>query len=367
MSAVFGILGTVVLSAPVFAQTVQAEDGWGLDDGGKAIVAILPLAGEEREMIRRFQGATLQAVDILGKYSPRELPASALEDGEIPTDMPPTKSLVSGARYALTGGVYPGNRAGEYYLQLWLWDMAGSTMIYTDDLVYDDMDGAMSSLPGLVEWLFSHIREVTIETPEADEWRDPFFMLGARAGLSPRWYLSPDEQSPGASALNIEGGVFGALRLNSLFSLQLEVLLTGDTVVYRGLDWINGQYVMANEKFSSLSLAIPLLVKVNFRAGRVRLSPLAGIYLMFPLGKTRYRYSTREEAGSWSWSYSIPLGITAGLEGALQYGPGKILAGMRYAGDFGTVTVNSTPELKYRRHAFSLYLGYEFGFLNRKK
>jgi hypothetical protein len=240
-------------------------------------------------------------------------------------------------------------------------------MIYTDDLVYDDMDGAMESLPGLVEWLFSHIREVIIEEPKADTRPDPLFMLGLRFGLAPRWYVDPGEVSPGASALNLEGGLSGAVRLNSLFSLQLELLMTGDTVVYRGLDWTGSQYLLANKKYTNLSLTIPLLLKINFRAGPVWLSPLAGFYLTAPLGRTRYHYSTGGESDSWSWSWSVPMGFTTGLEGAAQYGPGKIFAGLRYAVDFSDVGIDSVPETNYRRHTFSLYLGYEFGFLDRKK
>jgi hypothetical protein len=366
VKAAFGILGMVFFPALIFAQTLPAENNWGLDYEGKAIVAVLPLAGEETEMIRRFQDRTAAAVAALEKYSPREVHLSAVTDAgmEIPTDMPPVQSLASGARYALTGGVYPGSRTGEYYLQLWLWDMAGSTMIYTDDLVYDDMDGALESLPGLVEWLFSHIREITIETPKADTWQDPLFMLGLRMGLSHRWYASSGKN---ALALNLEGGVSGAMRLTSLFSLQLEFLLTKDTVVDRGLDLTSSPPVMENKKYTNLSLIVPLLFKMNFRAGPVRLSPLAGFYLMAPLGKTRYRYSTGGE-DTYSWSFTVPLGITAGLEGAVQYGPGKIFAGLRYAGDFGLAIIDSVPEERsYRRRTFSLYLGYEFGFLDGKK
>jgi hypothetical protein len=279
--------------------------------------------------------------------------------------MPPTRNLVPGVRYALTGGVYQGSRAGEYYLQLWLWDMSGSTMIYTDDLVYVDINRALESVPGLVEWLFSHIREVVIEIPVS--YPDPFFMLGMRAGLSPRWYISPDEVTPGASALNFEGGVSGALRLNSLVSVQLEIILSGDTVVYRGLDWENGGYTMANEKFTSLSLMFPLLCRLNFKPGPFRVSPFAGLYLIAPLGQTGYRLSTKGGEESYSYSYSIPAGYTAGLEAARNYGPGMFLAGLRYAGDFGDVTINDGPETSYRRHIFSLYLGYEFGFHDVKK
>jgi hypothetical protein len=356
-----------------------AENGQGLDYGGKAIVALLPLAGNETEMIRRFQGGIMEAVAALQKYNPREVRLAAVTGAglEIPTDMPPVQSLAIGARYALTGGVYPGNRAGEYFLQLWLWDMAGSTMIYTDDLVYDDMDGAMESLPGLVEWLFSHIREVIIEEPKADLWPDPLFMLGLRFGISPRWYVGPGEVSPGAWATNLEGGISGALRLNSLFSLQLELLLTADTLIYRGLE----KDFLENEKFSSLSMTIPLVCKINLRAGPVRLSPLAGLYLTAPLGETRYHYHYNTGKGdkSYSWSWSVPMGFTAGIEGAVRAGPGRVFAGMRYAGDFSKITINDDPQFRkhsyannndrtnYQRYSFSLYFGYEFGFLDGKK
>jgi hypothetical protein len=370
---IFGVLG-VLFPVPVSAQ--NADTGRELDYEGKAIVAVLPLAGDETEMIRRFHEGTMEAVAALGKYSPREayVPAGT----RIPTDMPPVPSLTSGARYALTGGVYPGDITGEYYLQLWLWDMAGSTMIYTDDLVYDDMDGAMESLPGLVEWLFSHIHEMVVEEPPADTWLDPLFMLGIRAGVSSRWYVRPGEIAPGASSLNFEGGVSGALRLSSLFSIQLEILLAQDTIVYRGLGNGPGKDFIENEKFSSFTMTIPLLAKMNFRAGKFRLSPLAGFYVMFPLGDTRYSYHYFEDTGdkSYSWSYSIPLGFTVGLEGALRYGPGRIFMGLRYAGDFGNTTIDPAfrkhhtdynGKTNYRRHTFSLYLGYEFGFFEGKK
>jgi hypothetical protein len=375
-AALSGILGMFVFPALLAAQTVPVENKWGLDYEGKAIVAVLSLAGEETEMIRRFDQGIMESVRALEKYSPRETPVPA--NAEIPTDMPPARSIADGARYALTGGVYPGGRAGEYYLQLWLWDMAGSTMIYTDDLVYNDIDEAMESLSGLVEWLFSHIRETVIETPKEAARPDPFIMVGVRAGLSPRWYVSSGEISSGASALNFEGGVSGGLRLNRLFSLHLELLLTGDTLVYRGLGGGQKDF-LENEKFSSLTMTIPVLVKMNFMAGQFRLSPLAGFYVMFPLGNTLYAYHHSDGDGekSYSWSYSVPLGFTLGFEGARQLGPGRIFAGLRYAGDFGSASINDDPALRkhhtaygdkisYRRQAVSLYIGYEFGFLERK-
>jgi hypothetical protein len=353
----------ILFSAPAFAQSAQGGAG---ANSGKQLVAVLPLAGEETEMITRFHEGTMRAVAALPKYIPREVSASALRNVEleIPTDMPPLRTLVNGARYALTGGVYPGDKAGEYYLQLWLWDMAGSTMIYTDDLVYSDIEEAMQSLPGLVDWLFSHIREIVIETPAPDPWSDPLFLLGFRAGVSQRWYAEQGEVSSGASALNLEGGVSGALRLTTLFSLQLELILTEDTLVYRGLDWDGNQYSMENVKYTNYSLTIPFLLKVNFRPGEVWVSPLAGFYTMVPLGRTRYRYSAGD-GGSYSWHYSVPLGFAIGLEAAAQSGPGRIFGGLRYAADFSRTKINGGPE--YRRTMLSLYLGYEFGFSAGKK
>jgi hypothetical protein len=236
------------------------------------------------------------------------------------------------------------------------------------------MDGAMQSLPGLVEWLFSHIREVPIgEPPAAEVLKDPLIMVGVKAGLSPRWYTSSGELSSGAWALNLEGGVSGALRLNSLFSVQLEMLLTGDTLVYRGLGSVND---MANDKYTFLSLTIPIIVKVNLKAGPVRLSPLAGFYFTAPLGQADYRYSASGEEKSYSWSFSVPMGFTVGLEGAVQYGPGKIFAGLRYSGDFGSITIDDDPAFfagrrndiptTIKRNGVSIYLGYEFGFLDGK-
>ncbi|MDR1430366.1 MAG: PorT family protein [Spirochaetaceae bacterium] len=372
-AAILGVL--VIFPALLSAQTLPAENNRGLDYEGRSVVAVLPLAGDEAEaeMIRRFQGGLMESVTALGRYSPREIRVSTViaAELEIPTDMPPVPALVSGARYALTGGVYPGNRSGDFYLQLWLWDMAGSTMIYTDDLVYDDIDGAMESLPGLVEWLFSHIHETVIETPAARAWLDPLFMFGIRAGLSPRSYIEPEENSSGALALNLEGGVSGAIRLTPLLSFQLEISLTNDSVVYRGLDSISTPPVLENEKLTSLSLTVPLLLKANFRAGLFRISPLAGFYLVLPLGKSHF-YKNNEKEASYPWSLSVPLGFTLGIEGARQYGSGRIFTGLRYGVDFGTASIDDAKthdgyDVRYRRHSFSLYLGYEFGFYDGKK
>jgi hypothetical protein len=350
------------------AQTAPGRPAWGFDEEGKAIVAVLPFAGEE-EAARRFHGETMKAVVALNKYESREVLASVFSGAvEIPTDMPPSQGLLPAARYSLTGGVYEGSRPGEFYLQLWLWDMTGSTMIYTDDLVYEDIDGAMESLPGLVEWLFSHIHEVIVEEPEPPLPQEWLYTFGVKTGLTQRWYVRPGERVPGAQSFGFEGGLMGAMRFSPLLSFQAEMLFSRDDLVYRGLAADDTAY---NEKLSSVFLTIPLFLRMNFKAGLFRVSPMAGFYFALPLGQSRYSDSM-DGQGSYSNSGTL-AGFNMGLETALKYGPGLIIAGLRYSADFGYLTIDydnpkdTVPDTSYRRDMFSFYLGYEFGFVDLNK
>jgi hypothetical protein len=328
------------------------------------MVAILPLGRDDTTTTQQFYQGIIDAVAALEKYGPQPVPREVFDQGgmEIPMDIPPNRELTTDARYAITGGVYMTSRATEYYLQLWLWDMSGSTMIYSDILIYEDINDAMLSLSGLVEWLFSHIHEAIPEEPEAPP-QEPWFSLGLRAGLSRGWYTS---QGADAKAINIEGGIFGSLHLNSLFTLQLELLFTGDTLVYRSLNLDSKDVIIEHEQFRAFSLMTPFLIKMNFGSGTVRFSPMAGVYAVVPLGKIRYHTNVDEETRYYTYSL-LPLGYTAGLQGAVKCGPGMLFADLRYAGDFGSITINNDEKTNYRRNMFSLSLGYEFGVLYRKR
>ncbi|MDR1278039.1 MAG: porin family protein [Treponema sp.] len=369
---VFFSLSLIVLFPPALgAQSGPGTEGY--DGAGRAIVAILPFTGEE-EPAAVFDQAVAEAVANLGNYSPRRVSMETVQAAGVraPTDMPPIRELVPGARFALTGGVYPGNFPGEYYLQLWLWDMAHSSMIYTDDLVYEHIDEGLESLPGLVEWLFSHIVMVPVESePPAEAVRnEKWITVGVRSGVSQRWYTDPEEFAPGAQALNLEGGLFASVFLNSLLSVQAEVDFTLDNLVYRGIDDIGGSggYIplLVNEKYTSYSLMFPIIFKANFRPGDFRLAPFAGIYVFAPLGDAVFQKKPGGTEDSFSWSAAAPLGYTAGFEIAIKLGPGILLGDIRYAGDFTTINIPDAAT-SYKRRALSFSLGYGFGFVDMRK
>jgi hypothetical protein len=372
--ALLGLALAVLFPLALAAQNVPAEES-GLDYDGRAVVSILPFAGEE-DAARVFNAAVSDAVRRLEKYSARNINTQAVLafDSGIPTDMPPIRELAPGSRYALTGGVYPGNYENEDYLQLWLWNMGNSTMIYSDDLLYQHIEEGLESLPGLVEWLFSHIIEVAPPPPPPeDPWPDTRFNVGIRSGVSQRWYTNSEESGPGAHALVYEGGVFASVFLNSIFSIQLEANFSFDNLVFRGLtDTAAGTSdpynpVYANEKHSSYFLAVPLLFKANLRSSLFRFAPFAGAYVFLPLGKASYEKNPTGETDSYTWSAPIPLGYALGIETAVKCGPGILLADIRYWGDFDSIVIDDPDETSYKRGALSITLGYAFGFINMNK
>ncbi|MDR2444701.1 MAG: hypothetical protein LBD44_02020 [Spirochaetaceae bacterium] len=371
----FGLLLPLLFPYSLPAQNFPAREGY--DYEGKAVTALLPFIGDE-ESAAAFNRAVAQAVANLAKYSCRVVTAETVGAAgvKIPTDMPPVRELIPGARYAITGGVYPGSYEGEYYLQLWLWDVTGSTMIYTDDLVYRNIEAGLEDLPGLVDWLFSHIVERTVVAePEVKKaWDDKLIYAGLRSGASSHWYTAPEEIVPGAHSLNYEGGIFISARFNSLISLQAEIDFIWDDLVYRGIkNTSSGGHgttyspVLENERYRSFSLLFPVLFKLNFRPGIFRLAPYGGLFAVAPLGKTLYRANPVEEEDSFSRSNPTPLGLTVGFEIATRLGPGIILADIRYSGDFGKTTINNAAETSYKRGMASFTLGYALGFIDIKK
>lgn len=118
-------------------------------------VVVLPFEGAEEPVNAWFTGAAGSEIGNLGYVAlQREFPAW-MRRGEFAPDEPPARNLTGGQRYALTGAAYPDGE--EYHLQLWLWDTVEPALIYTDELVCEEVTESGEFLALLVEWLFSHL------------------------------------------------------------------------------------------------------------------------------------------------------------------------------------------------------------------
>jgi hypothetical protein len=118
--------------------------------------------------------------------------------------------------------------------------------------------------------------------------------------------------------------------------------------------------------FTGLSLQFPVMAKLNFYAGKFRVSPFFGGYLFLPLGEMTIDSPVDEET-SFSYSLSPPLGLLGGLSVGFPLGPGMIFADIRYAADLAEPELKDSGGIKtYRRHGAALSFGYEFGLFKKR-
>jgi hypothetical protein len=59
------------------------------------------------------------------------------------------------------------------------------------------------------------------------------------------------------------------------------------------------------------------------------------------------------------------VGFLGGLSGAMKFGPGMIIADLRYAADLGDFEARDTKI--FRRSMVSFTVGYELGFFTKQK
>jgi hypothetical protein len=192
--------------------------------------------------------------------------------------------------------------------------------------------------------------------------------VGLRAGPSLRFYTpAADTPYTGGDTLSVSLDLALEARVQVLafLSIQAELMFTWDNAslwAYRGTP-----HLRYTKDYRSFSFRIPLVVKYDFYPGRFRLSPFIGAYCVLPLGKLEASNSLDNSRQSLSYELSSPLGLLGGLSGALQFGPGVIIADLRYAADLGEFKGRDTAMEKFRRSMVSFTVGYEFGFFPKKK
>jgi hypothetical protein len=353
-------------------------------------VAVIPFLGEI-EGITGVPEITARILEVLGRdvagialYEPVmvRLPPAASPPS---VDSPPPRDLTGDAKYALCGELLPDE--GKYHFQLWLWDMDVTQLVYTDELVCEEFDEGVELLSAMVGWLFSHISQ-TGEVPQAvfqseevqaslaargekeaqDAWKKNFLYVGLRVGLSPRYYQRAKggsyetDKVPHSAP---EGALHIGMRLSPNFVVQAEVLVSRDSVSFqRGPQTIWGN--APSDKFTVISVAVPLLVKYTYMPDKFLISPYMGLYCIFPQGTMNFDPVPPGQPESLHYAVSPPLGYTAGITLGMNVGKGILFSDLRYSHDFGATRANGPANTySYSRGMFSFSIGYELGFFDR--
>jgi hypothetical protein len=193
--------------------------------------------------------------------------------------------------------------------------------------------------------------------------------LGVRTGPSLRFYTPSDDTrftGGDTNAVSMDLAFQVNFKALSFLSIQAEAVFTWD----RASLWAYSSGSMADRyssDYTGFSLQFPLIAQFDFYPGRFRISPFLGAYFLVPLGKLRAESSLDGESRSLDYTFSSPLGLLGGLNGALKFGPGAIIADLRYAADLGDLEASEGKIQEFKRSMISLTVGYEFGFFTKKR
>jgi hypothetical protein len=194
--------------------------------------------------------------------------------------------------------------------------------------------------------------------------------LGLRTGPSLRFYTPADDiRYTGGDTLSVSLDMaFQAnVQVLSFLSIQAEAVFTWDNASVWAYKNVSGNAVRYTKDYTAFSLRFPLLVKFDFYPGRFKISPFFGAYYLLPLGQIKASDSLNGNRESLSYELSPPFGLTGGLSGAMKFGPGMIIADLRYAADLGEFKAKNGGMEKFQRSMISFTIGYELGFFAKRK
>jgi len=353
----------------IFAQSNRTES-----------VALVPFWGPDEQFIKEFGEELYKGVNELQGFRSviidmTDLPEDVPEGG-FPPYICPSPSLIKSNPIALTGELTPDPDDDEFWhLRLYLWEMADTRLVFSDELTAYDRDECAAALPGMLDWLFSWLKkgksgsgsdtdidyaslygqgkQVFITTSMPLQW----LYVGGRAGWTPsRIQTAPDPDKrygfQDFHSLNAALSVSAAVAPESVpffsrFLVQADGIFNYD--FHPKTDKIPAP-------FTTMSISPAVLLKFQaYRHGNLLFSLFGGAYTSFALdNKTKY--------GS-----SFPVGWTAGATfgGKLDPIPGIFFFDVRFSMDLFDTWVKADQE-RYRRSAVTLCIGYEFGFMTKK-
>jgi hypothetical protein len=207
--------------------------------------------------------------------------------------------------------------------------------VYNTDTESTTNSGKMTPIVNLVN-----------AVPDDDSWKNKWIYLGAKFGVSPRFYTATGEMA-NAESITIELGVESSIQVVDFLSVQLEADFSLDSADYQNLPSEPPDVTYRNPIFS-----FPLLLKGVLKPGRSFLvEPYGGAYLNLPLTA-----KIQPPVGGW----------TAGFDFGVKTGRGVIFLDFRYSADFGSTKVDDR-RVEFNRNIVSVTAGYKVGFLNRKQ
>ncbi|MDR3174265.1 MAG: PorT family protein, partial [Treponema sp.] len=341
-------------------------------------MAVMAFLGDDLSVSSQLRGVVIQEVEGLEGYTPRQISSDEFpEILEFRPDEPPDPKYPGSMPYVLTGEFYFDTEDLQHF-QLWLWNSANGSLVYTDELVAEDTEEAESYLPALVAWVFSQIpkpvevvvdiqgmlEEAMAEKNQGDGEIEtfPHLYLGGRlGGAASAYYIrtTGNYDAGMTQGFGVEAAFMAEYRPWRFLSVQAEAAFALDSfkafkVERRGLEEIH-----TTTQYTSFSILFPLLVKFSIDSGPFNVSIAAGPYLVLPLGQAV------TEGSSYAYRLDLPLGLMAGMELGHALGPGELILSLRYGRDFGITMVGSG--LQYTPTRVVLSAGYRFGFLKKKK
>jgi hypothetical protein len=363
-----------------------------------ADVAVMTFVGDDLSLSAMLHDATVEEVRGIAGYNPRLVTVQEFpETIGFPPDEPPAPNYLGNSKYVLTGEFYIDLDEEMQHFQLWLWKSADGSLVYTDELVAEDIDEAMSYMPALVSWVFSRIPEERTVTVVDNSSRielitnssgqqyevinDPlnrWLYVGFRAGGSFRFYTLPklvqDYSSNFTQGFSYELALHFGVRFLSFMSIQLEAIFTQDHAPFRGpkFNLLEDEirYIYYTDSYNSKSLMFPVTLKFPLAFEPYMVTPFGGVYLALPLGQMELETTnTTGKSGTFEYGLTMALGITVGVDLGMRLGPGVLFLDLRYGGDFGEtiIQMDDGTTRSYKRAMLSFSIGYELAILNKKR
>ncbi|MDR3166563.1 MAG: hypothetical protein LBT93_01360 [Treponema sp.] len=356
-------------------------------------VAIMPFVTvDDATTTLQLYEAVVSEVGNMDTYVIHEVSVAMYPDiAGLSPDVPPEPEYLGTSKYVLTGEFYLDMEDLQHF-QLWLWTSDTGRLVYTDEMVTEDVEEALMYMPPLLNWLLSQIppegplpaTAITAAQESSSQSVDPAdtltnkgegkrifqgqLHLGLRGGATFNSYSialkSWGYEGSLTQSFAYEAAFLADFRILRFLGIQAEVIFSPDALMISRIETVNGKSVAVIDRFESLSLIFPLLIKIPLDFGGFNLSFYTGAYGILPLGNTQL--NSEVGAGAYTAKTDPPIGFVFGLDMGFLAGPGMFVLDMRYGRDFGITTIQSPIKVPYTRDRIAVSVGYKFLLWKRK-